>query len=183
MSNPNCPKCGDELVRVEYPRGSYLSRDQFESVKAGDWFCTQCSDDKAMSGYAYFWDKDLPVTTAPTVPLSELEQTKLKLASAEAELKNALGCYDNLKKLHADTEAKLADALADAASWQKQADDRLNDAVEFGRRAEKAEARVKELEGLIVIGGTSAWVKVLCDQSLDDVPPTTLGEAIPRKDS
>jgi len=55
----------------------------------------------------------------------ELTATKLKLAAAEA---------------------KLADAKADAESWQKQADDRLNDAVEFGRRAEKAEARVKELE-------------------------------------
>ena len=51
---------------------------------------------------------------------------------------------NNLKL--ASSEAKIADLKADAESWQKQADDRLSDALEFGRRAEKAEARVKELE-------------------------------------
>lgn len=80
------------------------------------------------------------------------------------------------------TKANLADALADAASWQKQADDRLNDAVEFGRRAEKAEARVKELEGLRVLSRDIGTITLLLDQDLSTVPPLTLGEAMPRKE-
>lgn len=90
------------------------------------------------------------------------------------------------------TKANLADALADAASWQKQADDRLNDAVEFGRRAEKAEARVKELEGL-AIGNErreddGVWVEVfipierLGGADCEGEESPTLGDAMPRKD-
>jgi len=72
------------------------------------------------------------------------------------------------------TKANLADALADAASWQKQADDRLNDAVEFGRRAEKAEARVMELEAsgeeweLRALGGEYAAQMLRKACGLDD---------------
>ena len=84
------------------------------------------------------------------------------------------------------TKRKLDDALADAASWQQQADARLNDAVEFGRRAEKAEARVKELEGLPVMiakeSGKAVWfsVQIPHDRWIED--GATLGAVIPRKD-
>lgn len=95
MSAPNCPKCGAGLMRVCYPIDSYLSRDQFESVKAGDWYCTRCADSSTRSGYTYFWDKDLPV---PLVPETELTATKLKLALAEARVKELEGLEVELTK-------------------------------------------------------------------------------------
>lgn len=83
------------------------------------------------------------------------------------------------------TKRKLADALADAASWQQQADARLKDAVEFGRRAEKAEARVKELEGLIIIGRgyfpDCKAVTVIIPMDSDPKQNGTLGEAMLQK--
>lgn len=98
---------------------------------------------------------------------NELTATKLKLASSEA---------------------KLADAISDAASWQKQADDRLNDALELGRRAEKAEARVKELEGLEVeltkhpTTGDYVLVTVRIKRDAHKPCKFNLGDAMPRKD-
>ena len=59
-----CPNCGGELGRVNRPFDSLLNDDQFDAIRAGDWYCTQCPEDigtahKAKSGYAYFWDKDV----------------------------------------------------------------------------------------------------------------------------
>lgn len=50
------------------------------------------------------------------------------------------------------------------------------------KELEKAESRVRELEGLIVIGRTNDCVTVMLSQDLQDVPPTTLGEAMLRKE-
>lgn len=56
---PNCPLCGGQLEKVRYPSDSYMNEDQFNSVKAGDWYCSKCKSDKASSGYAYFWDSEV----------------------------------------------------------------------------------------------------------------------------
>jgi len=98
-----------------------------------------------------------------------------------------LSVEEELRIKLASAEANLADALADAASWQKQADDRLNDAVEFGRRAEKAEARVMELEGLkcrrVGIGLDGFYAAFVIETKVEPVVGvTTLGDAMPRKD-
>jgi len=55
---PHCPKCGTTLQQVEYP-GGMLNEDQWRSTRAGDWFCTDCKSDQALSGYLYFWNRDL----------------------------------------------------------------------------------------------------------------------------
>lgn len=84
----------------------------------------------------------------------ELTETKRKLALAEVELK-------------AQNEKNLHTMLA------------LGTEMEM-RKA--AESRAKELEGLIVLARTSSTISLLLDQDIECVPPTTLGESIPRKD-
>lgn len=54
-----CPKCGGVLYEVRYPEGCMLNRDQFDAVRAGDWYCMICKGKQAASGYLYFWDLDL----------------------------------------------------------------------------------------------------------------------------
>ena len=56
---PVCPQCGKPLVRVTQDTDSYLNAEQFDSVKAGDYFCETCKDDSTKTGYKYFWEKDL----------------------------------------------------------------------------------------------------------------------------
>lgn len=139
---------------------------------------------------------DVHVTTSDVgteyVRDAEVESLKLKLASAEADFKQAATNAETNARLHDDAlrrllsaEAKLADALADAASWQQQADARLNDAVEFGRRAEKAEARVKELESLVILNTgycEGALLVRIPTTERARIEAKTLGEAMPRKE-
>lgn len=124
MSAPICPvkECGHRLVETTGPW-----RDR------GDWMCHGEHDGKRI------WY---------SLELIQILESKLASAEAEWNRKEAVlvAAAQEIERKLSAAKAKLADALADAASWQKQADDRLNDAVEFGRRAEKAEARVKELE-------------------------------------
>lgn len=89
--------------------------------------------------------------------------------------------------LHAfQIERELEHAKADASSWQQQAEQRLNDANEWGRRAEKAEARVAELEGLRITGTHffSDFVGVAVNLPLGSEPTIggTLGQAMPAKE-
>jgi hypothetical protein len=58
---PNCPQCGKPLEEVRYPSDSMLNRDQWESVRAGDWWCKSCPYNgraKNLIG-AYFWDSEV----------------------------------------------------------------------------------------------------------------------------
>lgn len=59
MNPHKCPKCGGQLFEVRYDPNSMLNRDQFESIRAGDWYCTTCKSDKAKSEYEYFWEREL----------------------------------------------------------------------------------------------------------------------------
>lgn len=107
----------------------------------------------------------------------------IKQAATNAET-NARLHDDALRRL-LSAEAKLAEAIADAASWQQQADARLNDAVEFGRRAEKAEARVKELESLVILNTgycEGALLVRIPTTERARIEAKTLGEAMPRKE-
>jgi len=56
-----CPTCGGKLDTVTYP-GGYLSRDQWESEKAGDYVCRSCPDNgrAANKQFSYFWKSEVP---------------------------------------------------------------------------------------------------------------------------
>jgi hypothetical protein len=62
-TEPTCPECGKALRPVHYT-GGYLNRDQWEAVRAGDWFCESCKGTRSGSGYRYFWNGEL-VTVEP----------------------------------------------------------------------------------------------------------------------
>jgi len=56
----NCPICGKSLFKVEQSPQSFLNKEQFETVKAGDYFCKSCSGDEAKhTKYKYFCAKDI----------------------------------------------------------------------------------------------------------------------------
>ena len=42
-----------------------LNSDQFDSVKAGDWFCCSCKGSEASTGFKYFWASELKSTSTP----------------------------------------------------------------------------------------------------------------------
>lgn len=54
-----CPKCGLELIPVVQSFNSPLNREQFESVKAGDYYCLNCKGNRGNTGYRYYWEKEL----------------------------------------------------------------------------------------------------------------------------
>lgn len=65
MPTPICPTCRGPLEAVRYEQGSMINREQFDSIRAGDWYCTACPGTEAKSGYKYWWDKDLAAEAKP----------------------------------------------------------------------------------------------------------------------
>ena len=63
-SRPTCPQCQGPLSKVTYPPGSMLNREQFDSQRAGDFYCTTCPGDEAYTGHKYWWKSDLEPTQA-----------------------------------------------------------------------------------------------------------------------
>lgn len=55
----HCPDCGKQLQPVCQSNGSYLNSDQFDAVKAGDWYCEYCPGDRGKTGYRYFWNYEI----------------------------------------------------------------------------------------------------------------------------
>ncbi len=58
-----CPQCGCALRAVTRDPGSPLNEEQFDSVRAGDWYCITCKGTEAATGYKYWWDRDLQNST------------------------------------------------------------------------------------------------------------------------
>lgn len=80
---PICPDCGKPLEKVRY-RGGYLNEDQFDSIRAGDWYCTSCKGDRSATGYRYFWDRELRAA-APSGDADTRTQPKKKWRDLVAE--------------------------------------------------------------------------------------------------
>lgn len=60
VSDPSCPVCGNMLEEV--PRHStWMNDEQYASVKAGDWYCINCTDENTKSGFMYFKDSDFAI--------------------------------------------------------------------------------------------------------------------------
>jgi hypothetical protein len=58
MTNwPKCPKCGNDLTPTKAP--AWMNSDQWDAVKAGDWFCKCHDNGRARSGVAHFWDREV----------------------------------------------------------------------------------------------------------------------------
>lgn len=59
---PACPKCSKTMEPVRQV-GGHLSREQFDSVKAGDWMCGCHNNDRGRAPRGYYWEHELPPTT------------------------------------------------------------------------------------------------------------------------
>lgn len=53
--SPACPHCGSPLGRVRRSSESMLNDEQFDAIRAGDWFCKCTTDGNGSAGYCYFW--------------------------------------------------------------------------------------------------------------------------------
>lgn len=61
-SAPACPGCGGTLRSVTQDAGSPLNADQFDAVRAGDWWCEKCPPSPTQEGRTnvrYWWNRDL----------------------------------------------------------------------------------------------------------------------------
>ncbi len=57
-----CPRCGGPLIAVRQSANSPLNADQFDAVKAGDYYCPSCpSNDRGHTPLCYWWEHELPV--------------------------------------------------------------------------------------------------------------------------
>ncbi len=53
-----CPTCGGKLNYV--PKSGNMNSDQWDAVKAGDWFCKACPDNgRGKTGYCYWFDSEI----------------------------------------------------------------------------------------------------------------------------
>ena len=56
-----CPGCKTPL-KIVRQTGGMLNADQFDAIKAGDFYCDQCPGDRGKSGFRYFWKSELGIT-------------------------------------------------------------------------------------------------------------------------
>lgn len=80
-----CPQCGGRLEAVTYPSDSMLNQDQFDSVRAGDWYCTNCKGVEARSGYKYWWDNDLGKSNQQCARCAALADLEVKSSKHKTE--------------------------------------------------------------------------------------------------
>lgn len=67
---PVCPDCSKPLHKVTRPGGSMLNDDQFDAVRAGDWYCDTCpGNERGNTRYRYFWNREMP-SVEPSPPLA-----------------------------------------------------------------------------------------------------------------
>jgi len=55
-----CPTCKNPLKKLRYPINSYLNRDQWELVRAGDFYCNICpSNGRGNKPLCYWWKHEV----------------------------------------------------------------------------------------------------------------------------
>lgn len=65
---PLCPLCRRELFPVLQEPGSVINEDQFDAVRAGDYYCTSCpTNGRGNTGYRYFWKGELAPSASNAV--------------------------------------------------------------------------------------------------------------------
>jgi hypothetical protein len=54
-----CPQCRKPLARVS-PDSGMLNREQFDAIKAGDWYCNTCpANGRGKLPHCYWWDREV----------------------------------------------------------------------------------------------------------------------------
>lgn len=103
-----CPGCDTQLWRVVY-RGGHLNPDQFDSVRAGDWYC----DNEAWHGrkYTYFWKFAFAALDASR---AECERLKVLERAIDNRLPSRL-CSDDLTQM----QTTIEQLRTDLAEWKE----------------------------------------------------------------
>jgi hypothetical protein len=73
---PKCPTCDQPLKAITYPSDSPLNRDQWESQRAGDWFCTCHNNYRGNKPYAYYWSYQFPRKPTAAEQSPEYEEAR-----------------------------------------------------------------------------------------------------------
>jgi hypothetical protein len=66
---PACPECARPLQKVRKASSSPLNDEQFDAVRAGDWFCEHHTNGRGNTSYAYYWNREvtIPGGEVPTI--------------------------------------------------------------------------------------------------------------------
>ncbi len=60
-----CPTCKTPLKRVVQESRGMLNSEQFDAIKAGDYYCEACpGNDRGKSGLRYFWNSELGISVS-----------------------------------------------------------------------------------------------------------------------
>jgi len=86
LSEPKCSACGARLQEVTRGPNSYLSADQFDADKLGDWFCECCPEgpNKGSRKHRYFDNYELAAPT--TQPASRLPERDASIPAEQQGL-------------------------------------------------------------------------------------------------
>lgn len=57
--NPQCPECESNLEKVVYNPDCSLNFEQWSSIRAGDYYCTNCKGDRGKTDYRYYWEREV----------------------------------------------------------------------------------------------------------------------------
>ncbi len=61
MELRKCPQCSSKLTPVVNSNNSMLNNDQFDSIRAGDCYCSKCpNNNRGKSGLCYWWENEVP---------------------------------------------------------------------------------------------------------------------------
>jgi len=103
---PLCPECSNELLPVDQDQPKMLNADQFDSVKAGDWYCKVCHGNQGKTSHRYFWNSELEATPAK----NRFDDTAWKIVRMAVPLV-AGQMQDPTKFVHNELAGKIADIL------------------------------------------------------------------------
>lgn len=77
MSKKACPQCGRQIHLVKRSPDSPLNQDQFDAVKAGDYYCDHCpSNDRGHKPYCYWWESELIITPAAEIMAIDVDKVR-----------------------------------------------------------------------------------------------------------
>jgi hypothetical protein len=64
MNYPNCPQCGKELMPVVQSENSMLNSEQFDAIRAGDYYCKYCKGNERgkFENLCYWWENEVTPT-------------------------------------------------------------------------------------------------------------------------
>lgn len=98
MSEPQCPKCKVPMRRVRNPSGSMLNDDQFDAIRAGDWYCGCHNNGRGNTSNAYYWNSEVASAEVAPKPSTAASHRKnvLELLVEEIELKKSTAAKEEI---------------------------------------------------------------------------------------